>query len=138
VKTRPIQSVEPFRTRTHLIARPRAATAGSPITLVVTVADLTHKASTPTGDVTFLEGETVLGSVALSAGKATLTTSSLPVGKDRIHAVYLGTANFTRSTSTVLVEHIHEPHPETLATDHVRIPIVGRVAKAQRPLQRRL
>jgi sugar lactone lactonase YvrE len=54
----------------------------------------------PTGNVTFLDGTTPIGIVALTAGSASITTT-LIAGTHSITAVYAGDANFTGSTSTV-------------------------------------
>jgi uncharacterized delta-60 repeat protein len=56
---------------------------------------------TPTGAVTFMDGSTTLGTVALSAGKATLTTSNLNLGSNSIAVSYSGDTNFTASSATL-------------------------------------
>ncbi len=65
---------------------------------VTFTASVTSTAGTPTGSVNFLDGTTVLGTVALSAGKATFTTSSLSAGSHSITAIYTGDSNFIGST----------------------------------------
>src|SRR5262249_11248374 len=57
---------------------------------------------TPTGDVTFLDGTTIMGTVALRRGKAQLWTSNLPVGRDPIQVDYGGGPGFAPSTATVI------------------------------------
>ena len=55
---------------------------------------------TPTGTVTFTDGGTALGTVALDgSGKATLTTSSFAIGSQPIVANYSGSADFLAATS---------------------------------------
>jgi hypothetical protein len=49
--------------------------------------------------VSFLDGSTVLGLVALSGGSARFTTTGLAVGSHSIHAVYAGDAAHTGSES---------------------------------------
>ena len=61
----------------------------------------------PTGTVTFDDGSTVLGTVALTNGTASFTTSSLAVGTHSIKAVYAGDTNFKSSTSAVLKQVVN-------------------------------
>jgi len=56
---------------------------------------------TPTGQVMFKDGNTLLASVALVQGKAAFTTSSLAKGSHKISAAYGGSANFKRSSASV-------------------------------------
>jgi subtilase family serine protease len=67
------------------------------VTLTATVTP-----SSATGNVTFNNGSTVLGTVALSGGTgiATFTTTSLPVGTNTITATYNGSGSVSNSTST--------------------------------------
>jgi hypothetical protein len=52
----------------------------------------------PTGTVTFKNGTTVLGTVALVNGVAKLTTSNLPAGNNNITATYNGSTAYAPST----------------------------------------
>src|SRR5439155_23872252 len=61
---------------------------------------------TPTGTVTFQDATTTLGTGTLSGGTATLTTSGLGAGTHSITAIYGGDANFTGSTSPVLMQTV--------------------------------
>lgn len=56
----------------------------------------------PTGTVTFLAGSTTLGTVALSSGKAAISTSTLPKGPTTIKATYNGTPNIIGSVATLV------------------------------------
>ncbi|HTS64549.1 MAG TPA: Ig-like domain repeat protein [Candidatus Acidoferrales bacterium] len=62
-----------------------------------------------TGSVQFKDGSTVLGTVAVSAGSAALTVSSLAAGTHSITAVYGGDANDAGSTSAVYTETVNAP-----------------------------
>jgi hypothetical protein len=53
----------------------------------------------PSGNVAFYEGQTVVGSGTLSNGIATYTGAALPVGDVVLSAQYSGDANFTQSAS---------------------------------------
>ena len=61
-------------------------------------------AGTPTGNVTFTEGTTTLGTVPLDAtGMATFSTSTLPVGPHTITATYGGNTDLAPSSGTFAV-----------------------------------
>jgi hypothetical protein len=90
------------RTAAIATAKPRSSHFGRPITLAVTVRNLSHGGGIPTGDVTFLDGTTILGLVPLRRGKARLRISSLPVGRDPIQVDYGGAEDFTPSVSAPL------------------------------------
>jgi VCBS repeat-containing protein len=63
----------------------------------------------PTGDVTFSNGATILGTVALDgSGKATLSTSALAVGSHEITVAYEGDALFEPSDSTALTQVVNK------------------------------
>jgi hypothetical protein len=47
-----------------------------------------------------------MGTADLQAGKATLTTATLPAGRDRVRVVYLGTTDFRQSRSAILIERV--------------------------------
>ncbi|HET9407547.1 MAG TPA: Ig-like domain repeat protein [Candidatus Sulfotelmatobacter sp.] len=89
------------------------------VTFTATVADNSAgSVGTPTGTVTFYNGNASLGTVALSVvggqGVASLSTTSLPATStgtyDNITAVYNGDNNFTGSTSPVLQQTV-QPAP---------------------------
>jgi hypothetical protein len=72
------------------------------VTFTATVAAVAPGATTPTGTVTFEDGNTVLGTVAVGAGgKATFTTNFATVGGHVITAVYNGAANFVGSSQSL-------------------------------------
>lgn len=60
---------------------------------------------TPSGNVQFKDGKTVLGVVALNAsGVATFSIATLPAGSHSITAVFVGSLNFAESISPVLTQ----------------------------------
>jgi hypothetical protein len=61
---------------------------------------------TPTGTVTFKDGTTTLGTVALTNSAAALTSATLAAQSHSITARYSGDANFAASTSPVLLQSI--------------------------------
>ncbi len=84
-------------TTTTLTSSANPAVYGQPVTFTATVSSLY---STPTGTVTFEDGNTVLGTVALSNGVAVFSTSTLPAGSNNITAVYSGDAYDAGSSGT--------------------------------------
>jgi hypothetical protein len=71
-------------------------------------ATISSAVGAPTGTVSFLDGNTALGSVALNSGGATFTTSALSAGSHQITAVYSGDANFVTLTSAPLTENVQD------------------------------
>jgi len=67
---------------------------------------VTSTATMPTGNVSFMDGSTLLGTVALNNGTATLMTSSLATGSHNITVVYGGDANYLTASSTAVVETV--------------------------------
>jgi hypothetical protein len=61
-------------------------------------------------------GANSLGSVPLSGGTATFTTSTLPAGTDSVAAIYVGDSNFAASTSNALSEVVSKGNSSTTVT----------------------
>lgn len=64
--------------------------------------------STATGAVTFKDGTATLGTAAISAGKATFTTTTLAVASHSITAAYGGDTNLNGSVSAALAQVINK------------------------------
>jgi MBG domain/Bacterial Ig-like domain (group 3)/Putative Ig domain len=75
-------------------------------TAVTFTAGISSTVGTPTGTVSFLDGTTPIGQGTLSAGVATLATSSLSDGPHSMTAVYNGNSNFVAVTSAPLSQSI--------------------------------
>jgi len=89
-------------TTTAVTSSANPATAGQSITFTATVTG-----NSPTGTVQFMDGAANLGTpVALTAGAATLTSSTLSAGTHPVTAVYSGDGSNAPSTSTALNEVI--------------------------------
>jgi hypothetical protein len=96
------QVVNRATTTTSVVGSPNPATHGTLVTFTATVHVVAPGAGTPTGSVTFKDGTTVLGTVALGgAGTASVSTSSLAVGAHSITASYTGDAHFNVSMGSV-------------------------------------
>jgi len=68
---------------------------------VTFTAKVTSPTVTPAGPVTFKAGTTVLGTVQLSGGKASYTTTSLPAGSTVVKVTYNGDSNIKGSSAAV-------------------------------------
>ena len=93
-------------TQTLLRVNPRSSKFGQPVKLTATIKFVGKSRAMPAGSVTFTDGSTILGTVALFDGKASFTTSTRPIGKNMIRAAYNGGPNAKRSKSLVVVEKI--------------------------------
>jgi hypothetical protein len=93
------QTVSPTTTTSTLTSTPNPSAAGQSVTFTAKIKPATAVA--PTGSVTFSAGNTVLGTVATSGGKAVLSISSLPSGSTVVTSDYLGNHNIEGSSATV-------------------------------------
>ena len=116
----------PTSTTTRL-SGPTSSTQGSSVTFT---AEVSASSGTPTGSVSFRRNGQQFASVSLNAqGRATASTSNLPVGTSTITAVYAGTSSFSGSTSNTLSHVVSRPSapPNNLFADRVNIASPGRV-----------
>jgi hypothetical protein len=90
---------------------------GQAVTLTATVS-ASAGSGTPTGSVTFRDGQAVLGSVALDgSGRAQFSTSALAAGSHSITASYGGDATFSPSTSAPVTQTVNPvPGPASTTT----------------------
>jgi hypothetical protein len=107
-------------TTTTLTASPNPAFYGSQVALSASV---TTGTGTLSGSVTFKDGSTVLGTVALSVGgsgttgSATYTTSSFTVSAHSLTATYSENGGVhSSSTSSAFTENIQQPTSTTVAS----------------------
>ena len=83
---------------------------------VTFTADVTPVSGLATGSVTFKDGTTVLGTVALSGGVAKFTTSALAVGSHSITADFLGSTYFLASVSAAQTQVVKNDSTAVVAT----------------------
>jgi Pro-kumamolisin, activation domain/Bacterial Ig-like domain (group 3) len=83
---------------------------------VTFTADVTPASGVATGNVTFKDGATVLGTAALSGGVAKFTTSALAVGNHSITADFLGSTYFVASTSVAQTEVVKNDSTTVVAS----------------------
>jgi hypothetical protein len=86
-----------------------------PVTFTATVTPA-FNAGALTDNVTFYDGTTALGTVAISNGQSMFSTSSLSLGTHSITASYSGDSNYVASTSPVLLETINPSIPSVTTT----------------------
>ena len=91
-------------TTTTLSADKSTATVGQKVTFTAKVSP-----GAATGNVQFLDGATVIGTVALSGGSAALAVSNLAQGSHSVTASYVGAAGYAASTSPVVSVTITGP-----------------------------
>ena len=96
-----IQVIVKATTTTNLVSALNPAPYGSSRTLKATVKAVPSGGGTPTGTVTFREGETVLETVPLEAGVAKYAFKALPTGEHAITATYDGDADYATSADEV-------------------------------------
>jgi len=113
-----VQTISLAPTSTTLATSTAVAQFAAPITMTATVSGVS--ASTPTGNVNFIDGTTVIATLPLNAlGVAVYVNSSLTAGTHTITAAYQGDANYGGSTSTqIITETISQtPTTTTLSTN---------------------
>ncbi|HZU31827.1 MAG TPA: Ig-like domain-containing protein, partial [Candidatus Angelobacter sp.] len=107
-----VQTVEKAATSVSVRLTPTAATpsVGAALTFTASVAP-----ASATGSIVFFDGGTAIsGSLPLSGGTASFTTSSLSAGSHSITAQYSGDDNFNGSVSAALVQNVAKA-PTTLS-----------------------
>jgi alpha-tubulin suppressor-like RCC1 family protein len=80
--------------------------AGQSVTFQATIAGSGDNSVNPTGNVTFRDGASTIGTDALSGGAASTTISTLTIGSHNITAQYAGDANFQGVTSSALGQQV--------------------------------
>lgn len=87
-------------TVTELSSSDTSSALGQSVTLTAKVDVPPQATEEPSGTVTFIDGNTFIGTVDVNSGEAVLTTSSLSAGSHSIAAKYNGDENFKPSKSS--------------------------------------
>ena len=103
-------------TTTALSSSVNPSAFGQQVSFSVTVTPTQSSALTPTGIVTFNDGSTVLGTVALSSGTAIFNASGLGVGSHSITASYGGDNQCGSSTSVAVTQVVNRAGTTTALT----------------------
>jgi hypothetical protein len=77
---------------------------GQAVTFTTSVSPTFPLQGTPTGTIEFTDGRESLGTVALTSGVASFTTSSLAVGRHKIRASYSGDSIFVPVRSPAIIQ----------------------------------
>ena len=101
---------------------PSAVIFGQASGVKVTVTAVAPSTGYPSGNVTFYEGQTVLGTFTLTAGSATLNKTDFSIGNHVITAIYAGDNSFTSSTASSVTLEVDKA--ATTATISPTSPIV--------------
>lgn len=120
------QTVSKAGSSTTLTSAPNPSTAGQSVTLTANISG--EFSGVASGTVTFSNGNSSLGSTAVTSNTAILTTSALPAGTDSIKAVYSGDTNFTGSTSSAVNQVVNAP-PQAAAPTF--LPVAGTYTSVQ-------
>jgi hypothetical protein len=99
------ETVNAASTTTTVSSSLNPATYGQSVTFTATVTP--PAGTTASGSVTFLDGTTTLGTVTLS-GNSAQWTATLLAGSHSISASYGGNGNLAASTSSAVVETVHQ------------------------------
>ena len=110
------QVVNPGNTTTSLTSSPNPSTVGQTVTLSSTVSPVAPASGIPTGSITFRDGATTLGVVALVNGSASLSISTLTAGSHSLTAVYSGSTTFAGSTSPTVTQIVNAPAAAATST----------------------
>jgi hypothetical protein len=110
------QTVNQDSTTETLTTSPDPSVSGQSVTLTASLKAVAPGSGVPTGTVTFADGTTVLGTIALVNGAARLTTKTLPVGSDPITATYSGDGNFLAGTPAGMSQTVNQDATTTTLT----------------------
>ncbi|WP_215816431.1 Ig-like domain-containing protein [Pimelobacter sp. 30-1] len=118
VSTTATHTVNKAATRTTVVSSAPTAVSGQPVTFTATVGVVAPGAGSPSGTVTFTDGNTVLDTVPVSSatgGIASVTLDDLGVGQHAIVATYDGDDSFTGSNGSV-AQKVQRAQTSTLLT----------------------
>jgi len=113
----PTQFVARTSTATSVVSSQSPSTYGQSVTFTATVTVIPSGVGTPTGAVTFTIDGVAVGTINLSGGVATFSTSALGVGSRAVVVSYGGDTNYNASTSTpVLTQVVNKAGSTTAVT----------------------
>ncbi len=100
-------------TTTAVVSSLNPSEYGQTITFTATLTPAWLSSDSPTGDVTFYDGSTELGSAPVADDSASFATSALSVGSHSIIAEYSGDSNFNASESLPLLQNVNQAGTQT-------------------------
>ncbi len=118
------QTVAKDGTATAVVSPVDPSVFGQSVTFTATVSASAPGSGVPAGSVTFANGSTTLGTVALSGGTASYSTAKLPTGSDTITATYNGSTSFI-SSSTSVTQTVNQDATTTSITSSLNASTYG-------------
>ena len=109
-----VQTISPAATSATLTSAPNPSQYNQTVVLSAKVRSATG--AIPAGKVSFKEGTSTIGTVALTSGAASLSVSNLKVASHSIVAVYSASANFSGSTSLAITQIVNRASTTTTLT----------------------
>ena len=98
-----VQTIHPSASSTALASTPNPSNIGQSVTFTATLSAVPPGTGTPTGQVTFRQGSTVLAQVPLNgSGAASFSTSALAAGSDTVTATYASDPVFAASSGSTV------------------------------------
>lgn len=98
-----VQTIHTGASSTALTSTPNPSSPGQSVTFTATVAAVPPATGTPTGQVTFQQGNTVLAQAPLNtSGQVSFSTSTLATGSDTITATYASDPVFAASNGSTV------------------------------------
>ena len=99
-------AVNKYSTTTLISSTLDPSSYGQAVTITAQVT--TSGPSSPTGSVTFRNGTTALGAMAVNGNVATLTTKQIPLGSNQLTATYGGNPINGTSTSAPITQNVNQ------------------------------
>ena len=96
-----------------MVSSTNATVYGQEVVFTASVSAVAPGAGTPTGTVTFQEGETPLSTESLSGGQVSYTNSILTAGTHLITAVYNGDSDFSTNSSGAVTQSVSQAETTT-------------------------
>jgi Bacterial Ig-like domain (group 3)/FG-GAP-like repeat/Abnormal spindle-like microcephaly-assoc'd, ASPM-SPD-2-Hydin len=130
-------NVQPLASTTALTSSPNPSTVGQTVEFTATVTSSSE--TCVSGNVTFLDGTTVLGTspvsqgIGISPASASFSTAALTAGSHSIKAEYAGATYVAASVSNVLDQVVNSPASPMLSPSSLAFPStpVGQTSAAQ-------
>ncbi|MDD1718865.1 MAG: Ig-like domain-containing protein, partial [Methanoregulaceae archaeon] len=123
------QEVSQAATATLISSTVNPSFPGQSVTFHAVVRAVPPRTGNPTGTISFMDGETLLGTVTLNTSTSSrgqrFTTTTLPPGIHSITAVYNGNANYLPGTSTELDQEVSRAATATLINSTVNPAVPG-------------
>ena len=119
------QAVNQGSTTTTLTVSSSSPTFGNSVTFTANVVAVAPASGTSNGSVTLKDGNTTLGTMALTNGVGTFITSALAGGSNNITAIFAGDTNFLTSSSSMVPVTVNTAASTTTLTVSPSLATIG-------------